>query len=109
MLDVLQHDEKEWENEFAVLPPIQMEKTSMPYAAKQSMLGKVPGKLVNLTEFSGYLADSNASIGNSNLSMGKYFSKRCEGLREMLPNKSPTKNRPIALLADLPHSGKNIF
>lgn len=72
---------------------------------------KVPGidpkrntKLVNLTEFSGYLAESNrtenSSANYSTMSMGQFFAKRCEDVRDMIPSRSPTKSKPIALVGD---------
>lgn len=104
MQDKLSQDEKEWQNEFGILPAeSDRPGISITSTARTSKADpKVGGKLVNLTEFSGYFADNNLPDNNlsdfSTMSLGQYFGKRCEDVREMFPNRSPTKHNPIALL-----------
>lgn len=100
----LDQDEKAWQDEMGILPAeSDRPKTSTASSAKSSNAeAKRGGKLVNLTEFSGYLADSNVARNNmsdfSSMSLGAYFGNRCEDVREMIPNRSPTKQHPIGLL-----------
>lgn len=110
MGEKLLEDEKEWQNEFGDLPPIEASKPLSKIATpnRRNANKKIPGKLVNLTEFSGYLGDSN-SAEYSTMSMGKYFSKRCEDIRDMIPNSSPTKCKPMALLSDSHRTGEYFY
>lgn len=106
MQDKLWQDEREWQNEFGILPSgIDRYGKMLTSTAKVSNAeSKNGGKLVNLTEFSGYLAGNNTA-NCSTMSLGQYFSKRCEDIREIIPSKSPTKTIPIALLGDSYRSG----
>lgn len=98
-------DEKEWQNEFGVLPAGADEKSYKSSAEQSHRSDKqVPGKFVNLTEFSGILGDSTEE--SLTMSMGNYFLKRCEDIRDMIPNVSPPKDHPIALLGDSLNSGE---
>lgn len=100
----LDQDEKEWQNDFGILPAEsdQPKSSTTPSAKSSNAEAKMGAKLVNLTEFSGYLADSNVARNNlsdfSSMSLGQYFGNRCEDVREMIPNRSPTKQHPIGLL-----------
>lgn len=106
-------DEREWEKEYGILPPESdsREKLTASVAESSKVDSKMAGKLVNLTEFSGYLADSNAAEKNlsdfSNMSLGKFFGKRCQDINEMIPVRSPPKRRPVALLGDSYRTGSD--
>lgn len=91
--DKLKKDENEWLKEYADLP---IDSPSAVWSEKNSQISRPPQNNLNLTEFSGYLPDTNSG----EVSLGKYFSKRSEDVRHIIPNKSPTKRqRPIALIA----------
>lgn len=98
MHSVLLHDEKAWEKEFANLPPAEPDMNIAQASSTPNVMKKVPGKLVNLTEFSGFLGDVNSSTDVSKMSMGRFFHNRCEDIRHMIPNKSPTKDKPVPLI-----------
>lgn len=110
--EILNQDEREWQNEFGILPAVSdipeilITSTSKTSNANPKIGGK---KLVNLTEFSGYLADNNSPDNNlsdfSTISLGQYFGKRCQDVHEMIPSRSPTKHKPIALLGDSYRTG----
>lgn len=109
----MNQDEKEWQDEFGILPA-ETERFSTVITSTAKMRHaepKVSGKLINLTEFSGYLADNNLADNNlanfSNMSLGQYFGKRCGDVREMIPSRSPTKHKPIALLGDSYRTGSD--
>lgn len=98
-------DENEWQNEYGALPADVGERSYKSSAETSRNSSKhVPGNVINLTEFSGIIADTTDDP--STMSMGNYFLKRCEDIREMIPNVSPTKERPIALLGDSINSGE---
>lgn len=96
-------DEKDWQNEYGELPADAAENS---YRSEKSHRDgqQASGKYVNLTEFSGILADNTEEP--SSVSMGNYFLKRCEDIRDMIPDVSPTKEHPIALLGDSLTSGE---
>lgn len=101
---MIQRDEREWENEFADLPA----KTDSIASSERSATSlRLPqSRLINLTEFSGYLAEHKTSE-TSDMSLGNFFSKRCEDLHRMIPNKSPTKqHKPVPLILCDDYSGK---
>lgn len=97
----MKHDEREWQNEFGALPAESESRTS---AGKSTSAFAVPqNKLHHLSDFSGYMAEND----QAELSLGKYFSKRSEDLRQMIPNKSPTKRvKPIALIPQSDYSSR---
>lgn len=87
-------DEKDWEHEYADIPQMNSNNTSK----KSSAVHKNAARLINLTEFSGFLPESNRTL--SELSIGQYFSKKCEDVRGIIENASPPKkfNEPMPLL-----------
>lgn len=94
--DKINNDEREWQNEFGNLPA----DSESIVSSEQSTPGiRIPkDKLINLTEFSGYLAENNPA-DFSEMSLGNFFSKRSEDLHHIIPNRSPTKRqKPIALI-----------
>lgn len=99
MENVLLKDEKEWQKEFATIPS----DSNYDVSQNKESLAKSSKKLVNYTEFSGLLNDSNSS--STEMSIGKYFSRKCEDIRSLIPNLSPTKTRPIPLLGNSYRSG----
>lgn len=100
-------DEREWQNEFGILPPESDHPVITSTAKTSNTDRKMGGKLVNLTEFSGFLAENNSAADFSTMSLGKYFGNRCQDVHEMIPGRSPTKQKPIALLGDSYRSGSD--
>lgn len=100
----LLEDEKQWQNEFGVLP--NGSETSKESFASSDTRNSRPGtKYLNLTEFSGIVGDN----GRENMSMGNFFSNRCEDVREIIPTKSPTKrSKAVALLESGQESGRQM-
>lgn len=94
MKSALVQDEKEWEHEYADIPEMDSKDTSK----KSSAVYRNAAHLINLTEFSGFLPESNRTL--SEVSIGQYFSKKCEDVRGIIENASPPKkfNEPIPLL-----------
>lgn len=94
MQSKLIEDERQWENEFGILP------ADSERSSKSTMSSSRPGaKQLNLTEFSGYIGEPSRDTGASNMSMGNFFSNRCEDVRQMIPTLSPQKLlKPIGLI-----------
>lgn len=86
-------DEKDWQHEYADIPQVDSNDT----AKKSSAAHRNAVHLMNLTEFSGFLPESNRTL--SEISIGQYFSRKCEDVRGMIENASPPKkfNEPIPL------------
>lgn len=106
MGEELLKDEKEWQNEFADIP---YDTNNCDRASSIKAKGNAKAasaKVVNLTEFSGILDDSTpVESSTSEMSIGRYFSRKCEDIRNVIPNNSPTKARPIPLLSNSFRSG----
>lgn len=103
----MMEDEKEWQDEFGVLPA---DSTKSSKARSSSEEKGHTGKVINLTEFSGILGDTSYRDRSSNMSMGGFFLKRCEDVRDMIPAISPTKrHKPVSLLHDSCKSGIIIY
>lgn len=87
-------DEKDWAHEYADIPQANSNDTSK----KSSADHRNAAHLINLTEFSGFLPGSNRTL--SEVSIGQYFSNKCEDVRGIIENASPPKkfNEPIPLL-----------
>lgn len=99
MLDQISKDEKDWEKSRADLPFTECDSISQPKSlAPHKLISKLHGKLTNMSDFSGYLVDGASC---NDLSIGRYFSNRCEDLQDIIPNKSPTKkHEPISLFSN---------
>lgn len=100
MLEQIQNDEDEWERSRADIPIGERSSLSKSSSSMGShlKLPKMHGKLANMTEFSGFLVDSTSD--STDMSIGRYFSNRCQDLQEMIPTKSPTKKHtPVALVS----------
>lgn len=99
-------DEQEWQNEYGDLPANASQKSSKfsPDEQSRHVSKETHRKRVNLTEFSGYLGETPMEE-NSAMSMGNYFLKRCEDIRQMIPNRSPPKNGAVGLLGESMTSG----
>lgn len=93
MKSALVQDEKDWEHEYADIPQVNSDETPK----KSSAVHRNAAHLINLTEFSGFLPESNRTL--SEVSIGQYFSKKCEDVRGIIENASPPKkcNDPIPL------------
>lgn len=111
MKSAMVQDEKDWEIEYATIPELHKDPPKKVSPVYAGAVRKNPGKMVNLTEFSGFLGESSRMGTESDVSIGRYFSKRCEDVREMIQNNSPTKKftRPIGLLTDSYRSGKFVL
>lgn len=111
MRSQLLEDEKKWEDEFGLLPSDPTNRSSKVSSTcdGKSRNGYQSGKYLNLTEFSGYVGENSGrgESGGSNLSMGNFFSTRCEDVRDMIPALSPRKRvKPVALLHNTDSLGK---
>lgn len=84
----LAEDEKLWQDEFGVLPSTN---TRSPDSDADSK-----NQYTSFAEMSARYRDRDTT---SNFSMGNYFSRRCEDVRQMIPARSPVKAvRPFALV-----------
>lgn len=111
MRSQLLEDEKKWEDEFGMLPSDPSNRSSKVSSAgaDRSNKGNSNGRYLNLTEFSGFVGENSGrgESGGSNMSMGNFFSTRCEDVRDMIPALSPRKRvRPVALLHETGDTGK---
>lgn len=111
MGEELLKDEKEWQNEFADIPyDTNSCDRSSSIKSNGNAVRKTSSKVVNLTEFSGILDYSKpVERSNSDMSIGHYFRRKCEDIRDVIPNISPTKARPIPLLSDSFRLGLCLF
>lgn len=110
MGDELLKDEKQWQNEFAAMPLVDEECDGNVPTSSNSNLStttRASGRMVNLTEFSGYMNDSTpVESSTTEMSIGRYFSRKCEDIRDMIPNSSPSKmGRPMPLFSNSHGSG----
>lgn len=102
---MLLNGEKEWQKEYADIPSDVGRNVEQPTPTKSNGNGAAKGS-GNLTEFSALLDDSTPiKESNTETSIGQYFLRNCESLRDMLPDSSPTKGRPIPLLSNSYRSG----
>lgn len=104
MQSKLLEDERQWQNEFGNLPSMDRssKETSSSSECRYSKRG---AKYLNLTEFSGIVGDGGRY--SSNMSMGNFFSTRCEDVRQIITTKSPTKRlKPVALVESKLESGE---
>lgn len=114
MQEMLLRDEKEWQTEFADIPS-QNSTTDEPpkilSTEKESHIFLKPSNRVNYSEFSGILQDDNDDTdqSTSSMSIGRYFADRCVDIRELIPNRSPTKLHAVALLSNSHRSGNFCF
>lgn len=111
MLEQIQNDEDDWERSRADIPIIEndsLAESSKSMVSSHLHVPKMHGKLTNMTEFSGFLIDSASD--STDMSIGRYFSNRCQDLQAMIPTKSPTKKHtPVALLSTSFQQGEFIF
>lgn len=105
MQDQLKKDEKEWDQEYADIPNMHSDTMSMTASeTSHKQPPRMHGRLANMTDFSmAYVGDSIS--GNTDTSIGRYFSNRCQDIREIIPNSSPTKHIPIALVSNSYQTG----
>lgn len=115
MQEQLKRDEKDWEQEYADIPQMDSDTMSAPALEPAAQVPssssdisqqriKMHGHLANVTDFSvAYLCDSSSV--NTDMSIGRYFSNRCQDVREMIPTRSPTKHNPIALVSNSMQEG----
>lgn len=107
MHEQLNKDERSWAQEYADIPQSNNDSMSMTDTVSKT-LPKLHAKLANMTDFSmAYLGDSLS--GNTDMSIGRYFSNRCQDIREMIPTRSPTKHIPMALVPNPGQSGQFSF
>lgn len=92
--------EKEWQQEFAAVPYEDAESSGQPTPAKSN--GNAPTRAAgNMDEFSAMLDDSTpVRSSGTETSIGQYFLRNCGSIRDMLPESSPTKSRPVPLLGN---------
>lgn len=98
MSEQLKEDERKWEQEFADIPQMNGESMSVSETSHRPV-PKLHAKLANMTDFSlAYMGESISS--NTDMSIGRYFSNRCQDIREMIPTSSPRKHKPTALVGN---------
>lgn len=105
MLKQFEIDEKDWEQEYAVIP--QTNSFLMRSTSNTSQTTNLV-KPTNATDFSmAYIGNDYSTItaANTDISIGQYFSNRCQDLCEIISAKSPTKHKPIALVSNAIQSG----
>ena len=84
LLDVLDNDYKDWDNEYAAIPD-----KNRSAAKKHTITSGIPDNLEDFSQCNIFV--EGVKDGDPNFSMGQFFGRKCEHIRDMIPNSSPKK------------------
>lgn len=106
-LSRLEKDEKEWEQEFAIIPTVDSEPEVELRLPKQVEKVKQNAKnYQTYDEISGYLPEINRSM--QELSIGQFFQAHSDDIYKIIPNKSPPQRKGVPLVDETISEKENL-